>query len=869
MQACGITRLSNAPDWQIHITIGDSLLFGPNGLSPSLCTSLSEDSVHIDHLLRRQTYSVVVGNPPYITVQDAELRKKYRGLYRSCARAYQVSVPFTELFFDLADKSRPGYVGMIVSNGFMKRSFGKPLIERLLPKWDMTHVMDTAGVYLPGHGTATAILIGRNRHPIRQTVRVVRGIRGEREAPNDPANAPVWREICEQLDNPGYHGRYVSIADAERETFHRHPWSIGGGGAAELKLRLDEGSAQRVKQAIADAGFGAVTREYELFSAGDAARRHGVNPVQIRTLIDGAHLRDWSLQAQPSAIWPYAGLDDKTGLEKFLWPWRAQLRGRTAYGISQLERGQPWYEYSMYFSNRYLNPISLVCAEIATHNHFVLDRGAKVFNCTALLIKLAPTATELDHIGLAGILNSSVACFWLRQVCFPKRGDGIGRGIATETWEFRFDFAFAKLFELPLPTGRTETIASAIQSDADQRSAILPAALVTREVPTRASVTDARDRAEALRVRMIALQEELDWHVYHLYGLLEESLTLPIDQVPPVHLGERAFEILMARAMESDELQTEWFARHGSTPRTTIPEHWPKPYRALVQRRLDTITSDRDIALIEQPEYKRRWNLPPWEELEQEALRNWLLDRLEDSRYWPTNPPVLTSVARLADAVRHDAEFRQVAELYRNRADFDLTELIEELAAKESVPFLPVLRYKEPCLRKRADWEGTWQLQRREDAGEKVEIPVPPKYEKDDFLSGDYWRLRGKLDVPKERFISYSPLARDADKSLVLSWAGYDHGQQALALAGYYYEMRAMEAWDAARLTPILAGLQELQPWLDQWHNEIDPERQQRLNKFIRGFFEGELAQLSLTAEQVRAWRPSAQAARAGRRKKR
>jgi hypothetical protein len=161
------------------------------------------------------------------------------------------------------------------------------------------------------------------------------------------------------------------------------------------------------------------------------------------------------------------------------------------------------------------------------------------------------------------------------------------------------------------------------------------------------------------------------------------------------------------------------------------------------------------------------------------------------------------------------------------------------------------------------------QLQRREDAGEKVEIPVPPKYEKDDFLSGDYWRLRGKLDVPKERFISYSPLARDADKSLVIAWAGYDHGQQAVALAGYGYQMRGMEAWDAARLTPILAGLQQLQPWLDQWHNEIDPERQQRLNEFIRSFFEGELAQLSLTEEQVRAWHPPAQAARASRRKKR
>jgi hypothetical protein len=339
--------------------------------------------------------------------------------------------------------------------------------------------------------------------------------------------------------------------------------------------------------------------------------------------------------------------------------------------------------------------------------------------------------------------------------------------------------------------------------------------------------------------------------------------------VPSVRLGERAFEILMARAMESGELETEWFARHRSTPRTTIPERWPEPYRALVQRRLDTIARDRDIALIEQPEHKRRWNLPPWEELEREALRNWLLDRLEDPRYWPTDPPVLTSVERLADAVRQDTEFLQVAELHRHRADFDLTELVEELVTKESVPFLPILRYKESGLRKRADWETTWQLQRREDAGDTVEIPVPPKYEKDDFLSTEYWRLRGKLDVPKERFIAYWPLVRDADQSLVIAWAGYHHGQQALALAVYYNDMRANEGWDAERLTPILAGLQELQPWLDQWHNEMDPEKQQRLNEFIRSFVEGELAQLSLTAEQVRAWRPTAQAARAGRRKKR
>ena len=34
-------------------------------------------------------------------------------------------------------------------------------------------------------------------------------------------------------------------------------------------------------------------------------------------------------------------------------------------------------------------------------------------------------------------------------------------------------------------------------------------------------------------------------------------------------------------------------------------------------------------------------------------------------------------------------------------------------------------------------------------------IPVPPKYTSADFLKSTYWKLRGKLDVPKERWICY------------------------------------------------------------------------------------------------------------------
>ena len=51
-------------------------------------------------------------------------------------------------------------------------------------------------------------------------------------------------------------------------------------------------------------------------------------------------------------------------------------------------------------------------------------------------------------------------------------------------------------------------------------------------------------------------------------------------------------------------------------------------------KRIQTIERRRDIALIEQPEYKRRWQTEPWDKKEQAALRNWLLDRCEYGDLW-------------------------------------------------------------------------------------------------------------------------------------------------------------------------------------------------------------------------------------------
>jgi hypothetical protein len=160
------------------------------------------------------------------------------------------------------------------------------------------------------------------------------------------------------------------------------------------------------------------------------------------------------------------------------------------------------------------------------------------------------------------------------------------------------------------------------------------------------------------------------------------------------------------------------------------------------------------------------------------------------------------------------------------------------------VPYLPALRYKPSGLRKRVQWERTWELQRREDAGEKVDIAVPPKYTSADFLKPSFWRNRGKLDVPKERFVSYPKAGRDGDATELLGWAGWDHLGQAQALATVYLDRKNQAAWAAGRLLPLLAGLAELEPWLKQWHADPRPGFPGSPAQFFTGFIDTELSTL-------------------------
>ena len=862
--AAGIDRLAKAPRIVTNLVVADSLLHGGKSEQTRLSSLATpearpiwghqmfdlEDTDEGERILA-QRYQAVVGNPPYITCKDEVLREVYRRQYESAAGKYALSAPFTERFFELA--SPGGFVGMINANSFMKREFGKALIETVLPQFDLTDVVDAQYADIPGHTTPTVLLFGRNRSATNDKVRAVMGKRGELIKPQDAEQGKVWLGIAAHHREVGFENDYISVAEIPRTTLGKHPWSLGGGGAAELKEVLEERCEKRLGRCAKSIGISSFTLEDDVYLAPvEAFLRAQIDVAQTRPMIIGESIRDWSICAGPFALFPYdqdykPRLAKGSSTERFLWPYRTNLSGNLLFGgKTKVEGGLRWFEYGRLTAGKLRTPLSTTFAFVATHNHFVLDRGGKVFNRSAPIIKLPPDATEDDHLALLTYLNSSVACFWMKQRFYPK--SSTTSDISKEKGkpeDNRYEFAGKGLLKMPvsdLPSALS-SMAREMETLVATKRAFDPIEVVRRiagsETDVTAALRDAEAQADLLERRMVALQEDMDWTVYGLLRLADGAATARWSSGLALAKNDRPFAREDAPTCLGEADRALWLARKAS------------------------IASSSKLMLIETAVFKRRWlgargvfgsKVATYGERAVDAARTVLTELAEDALARHSTPISVRALQRELPVA--------VERLLRVLGGDDALGAIVDAVSRDAVPFLPALAYSDSGLEKHAAWEKTWAAQRAEDRGEQVDVPVPPKYEPDDYQQFSYWSLRGKLNVSKERFISYPGCEREEDKSPVIGWAGWNHLQRAQALAALFQQRKDQDGWDKERLAPILAGLLELLPWLKQWHNNPDPSFDgQRMGDSYESFVTEKARELGLTPDELRAWRPPRTAA--------
>jgi hypothetical protein len=877
IRAAGAERLVEVPQLPLIIATGDSLA-PVNSNANGRYADIGDYAASALDLLAPGSYDAVIGNPPYITVKDRNENELYRSIYPACRGKYALTVPFIVRSFGLArsGEERAGFVGLLVSNSFMKREFGKPLVEEFLPTVELTHLVDTSGAYIPGHGTPTVILLGRSRCSEASMVRTMLNLRGEPSQPEDPAAGVVWRAIVGQLDHPGSESEWVSVADVDRSQFATHPWSLASPHARDVLATIETGPP--LSTLTVRIGYYAATGSDDIFVASpEVFRRVGAEDDPTITIVTGSEVRDWAVATQARAFFPGEDAAHPIDIAQFpghvrrFWPYRTTLRSRNISRMTQpgTTNRQTWYGWHQVATKPEAHPWSLTFPWVATHQHFVVLREGIGPLQSAPVVKLPHAASHDLFFDLAALLNSPIACLWLKQYSQSKGAPKADQLRPEEPWERFYEFTSTTLEKFPLPFVLPQGFGRELDGLAQQLAGAEPTAVCAGGPPSRERLDAACVEYERIRGRMVAVQEELDWDVYRLYGLLSDAeaaeLVATPEDVPELELGQRAFEIAMARQIARGELDTQWFARHRSAPITDIPSRWPRAYQDVVAKRIAVIERNIHIALIEQPAYKRRWQTEPWKDKECKALTNWLLDRCEGRALWygPDGQPRPVTVDQLADRLSADPYVTQVARL-RNGPDADLAEVLRDVLDQEHVPYLAQLRYRAEGMLKRLIWEQTWDRQREEDRTHEWQgIPIPPTYTSSDFVRNSYWRHRGKLDVPKERFISYPYASPNGDSSPLLGWAGWDHAEQAAALITLIEERSGTDGWGVDKVKPLLAGLAEVMPWVRQWHDEAAPVSDVSQADKFGSFLIAQRQRYGLPEDDLRTW--SAPPVRRGR----
>lgn len=801
-ELAGVGQLSDAGQFHPQVYCADGLeqlerddvkkpaqigLFEPSEERPLALLTRPEVRLELKRIFQ-QKFHAVVANPPYILEQDPDRKKYQRSLvgkrprYLSAQGKYSLSAPFTERCIQLSVPD--GRVGVIIANNFMKRNFGKALIEKVLAEVDLTLVVDTAQAFIPHHATPTVILVISNRAPESPLVRVVAGKRGEAGVPADPATAAVWTSICQGVELPGFENDYISVSDRERRTLAVHSWALEGGQSAEIKARMEARADCRLSALAAEVGYPVVLGEDDAFTA-PPSKWFPLWALTVPFVI-GTDVRDWGCSTNARVVFPYEAigssnlrkLSEHPALAARFLPLRARLE--KPYGSTG--DSADWYGYVNHSPAKLKAVRKLVFAFVATHNHFALVDEPAAFNRSAPLVILKEADNEPLYFAVLGLLNSSIACFWMKQVFYPKgsKTHDIDKA-GTLPENNRFEFAATALRKFPIPSGLHETrvaqIAGRLHTMSRRRAEITPSAVVRTgdALSSAAALREALKRAEAedesLFGQLVFWQEELDWECYALFGLPREARS-----------GNNE------AALAAIPVRPEWrpFAWDGDLPPSAAI--LPKDVLARYTDRRRLATGNPALSLLEAPVHKRLWRGAQgvfgrydrtFAEKTRTALQKWLLDRVETAARDRGRP---FGREQMVAALQDDPTVLAVCEVLAGRRDFNLSQAIAEALAGSSVPNSRFHLYSESGLVKREAWERTWEQERKRLVGEKSPIDVPPTYGDDDFLQPEHWQLRGKLDVPSERFIAFTEVPGRAGIETLYGWSGWTPLQRLKAI---------------------------------------------------------------------------------------
>ncbi|MDR1848405.1 MAG: Eco57I restriction-modification methylase domain-containing protein, partial [Zoogloeaceae bacterium] len=488
------------PDLSRNILCGNSLIGWDTVIPFRLNTEQKLKIIPLDfkiefrEIMRSGGFDAIVGNPPYLNIDDTWGRGDFRlkALKTAYPLIYNDKTDLLFYFLARATQLSRGRVGYIVSRAFLEAFKADKLRVWLLQKAAIRSIIDFRNTLIfKDVGITTCIVDLAVGDPPGQI-----DVRKHRQ--NQPPEPPLHAALADPSQ--------FEAMQVPQTRLGADPWALTTTDVAALNAKLDAAGTRLDNVLLV--GQGMQTGLNAVFDGRTAAeiKKWRVPRSQVFKRATNTDIQRYQILDREEYLL-YPCVDDfaklPEGVRAHLTAHAADLKKRAAY----LRGNCQWWQYTWpLHANFYGQRKRILCPYLAQFNRFALDEDNVFLGLTDTTVCFENGQPENLRYLLA-LLNSRLLTFRFRSIGKLKSG-----GIYEYFWNSISRLPIRRIdFSNPQDESRHDDIVALVNQ--------------MLEAKKQESTTSGQAQENAIR-ECATLDRQIDELVYELYGLTEEEIKL-------------------------------------------------------------------------------------------------------------------------------------------------------------------------------------------------------------------------------------------------------------------------------------------------------------------------------------------------------
>jgi hypothetical protein len=423
-----------------------------------------EDSVLALVVKNYMEYQYVVGNPPYVRIQNLPDQQKaiLDELYDSTTGNYDLYCPFYERGIDWLEEGT-GKLGYITPNQFMVTDYGDGLRHVLREETALDEVYDfrDSGVFKDATNYPAIVIAEDEPDEDAREENQIRCVRVKANVDEDTGRAldkEIVAAVRDHRGEPGYSDEFIDVFDFPQGELGDGYWSMMPPEELEVFRKLETNADYRIEEITDSVSHGTQTSANTVYVVDvlDAGRVESEDGGDVVTIVPSGETKEYKIETDLLRPW-LSGRDverwraDWSGQHVVL-PYRVEkgprgdltaelypeeemkkefphawdffkaheesLRGREG---SRWAKSDEWWEFGRPQNLEKFEIPKIIFAHLSSEATFMLDEVGTWYYKTAYSVLLSEDYLPLTEV-VACQLNSKALDFYFKHITTVKAG---------------------------------------------------------------------------------------------------------------------------------------------------------------------------------------------------------------------------------------------------------------------------------------------------------------------------------------------------------------------------------------------------------------------------------------------------------------